>query len=101
MAEAILDIADNDIREAVGIDEPFLRYPWKYDRDVAGTRPPSWDFARAAANHGWQGLRVPSVQTRGNNLVLWQWNAPGASSVRYIDPAGDLPRDQSSWPPAR
>lgn len=97
VAKAILDVTDPEIRETVGIDEPFLRQPWKRDRDIAGRRPPSWDFARAAADHGWLGVLVPSVQTLGNNLVLWRWNMPDGAAVRFMDPAGDLPRDQSSW----
>ncbi len=97
VAKAMLDLASPAIREAIGIDEAFLRQNWKQDRDIAGTRPPSWDFARAAAKHGWAGIRVPSVQTRGNNLVLWRWNVPDGAAVRFIDPVGDLPRDASSW----
>ncbi|GLR66606.1 hypothetical protein GCM10010909_12860 [Acidocella aquatica] len=99
VADAILDVTDPAIREAIGIEEAFLRQPWKRDRDITGARPPCWDFARAAADHGWQGVRVPSVQTIGNNLVLWRWNVPDGATVRFIDPAGDLPRNQSSWSP--
>ena len=97
VAKAILDVTGPPMRETVGIDEAFLRQAWKRDRDIAGTRPPSWDFAQAAADHGWLGIIVPSVQTRGNNLVLWRWNVPDGAAVRFIDPVGDLPRDQSSW----
>ena len=96
-AQAILDLVDLSVRRAVGIDETFLRQPWKHARDVEHRRPPSWDFAVAAVSRGWHGLRVPSVQTPGTNLVLWRWNETDAPTVRHIDPLGDLPHDQSSW----
>jgi len=96
-APAILDLADRSVQQAVGIDDPFLRQPWKHVRDVERRRPSSWDFVRAVASGGWNGLRVPSVQTPGTNLVLWRWNETDAPIVRHIDPLGDLPRDQASW----
>lgn len=96
-AHAILDLADRSVRQTIGIDEPFLRQPWKHFRDVEQRRPPSWDFVAAVASRGWFGLRAPSVQASGTNLVLWRWNDTGAPAVRHIDPLGDLPHDQDSW----
>ena len=96
-AHAILDLANRSVREAIGIDDPFLRQPWKHIRDVEQRRPSSWDFVAAVASRGWHGLRVPSVQAPGTNLVLWRWNETDAPAVRHIDPLGDLPRDQASW----
>jgi RES domain-containing protein len=96
-AHAILDLADLSVRQAIGIDEAFVRQPWKRIRDVDHLRPPSWDFVAAVVSCGWHGLRVPSVQTPGTNLVLWRWNQTNAPTVGHIDPLGDLPRDQASW----
>ncbi len=96
-AQAILDLADPSVRQAIGVDDLFLRQPWKHVRDVERQRPPCWDFVAAVAAGGWQGLRVPSVQASGTNLVLWRWNESDAPIVRHIDPLGDLPRDQASW----
>ena len=96
-AQAILDLADLSVRQAIGIDDPFLRQPWKQIRDVERRRPPSWEFVAALASCGWHGLRVPSVQTPGTNLVLWWWNETDAPIVGHIDPLGNLPRDQASW----
>ena len=96
-ARAILDLTDPSVRQAIGVDEQFLRQPWKHIRDVERRRPPCWDFVVAATTAGWQGLRVPSVQASGMNLVLWRWNETDAPVVRHIDPFGDLPRNQSSW----
>lgn len=94
----ILDLADRAVLRALGLDAAFLRQPWKQARDIRKARPASWDFAAAAAAAGWHGVRVPSVQAVGRNLVLWRWNAPTAPAVRHVDPLGDLPRDQASWP---
>ena len=96
-AQDILDLCDPAVRQAVGLDEPFLRQPWKQVRDVQRQRPSCWDFVAAVATGGWQGLHVPSVQALGTNLVLWRWNETDAPVVRYIDPLWDLPRNQASW----
>jgi RES domain-containing protein len=96
-AQDILDFTDLAVRQAVGVDEPFLRQPWKHMRDVMHQRPSCWDFVATVATGGWSGLHVPSVQAPGTNLVLWRWNEVGAPVVQHIDPLGDLPRDQASW----
>jgi RES domain-containing protein len=96
-APDILDLADLAVRQAIGLDEPFLRQPWKHMRDVKRQRPSCWDFVAVVAADGWHGLRAPSVQASGTNLVLWRWNETDAPAVRHIDPLGDLPRDQASW----
>ena len=96
-ARAILDLADPSVRQAIDVDDQFLRQPWKHMRDVKRIRPSCWDFVAAATTAGWQGLRVPSAQAVGTNLVLWRWNETDAPIVRHIDPLGDLPRNQTSW----
>ena len=96
-APGILDLSDPAVRRAIGLDDAFLRQPWKHVRDVMHQRPACWDFVTAVTGGGWQGLRVPSVQASGLNLVLWRWNAADAPVVRHVDPLGDLPRDQASW----
>jgi RES domain-containing protein len=96
-AQDVLDLFDPAVRQAVGLDDQFLRQPWKHMRDVKRQRPSSWDFVAAVVAGGWQGLHVPSVQASGTNLVLWRWNDTNAPVVRHIDPLGDLPRDQTSW----
>lgn len=93
----ILDLADLAVLSSLGLDAAFLRQPWKQTRDIQKARPPSWDFASAAAAAGWHGVRVPSVQAVGQNLVLWRWNESAALSVRHVDPLGEFPRNQASW----
>jgi RES domain-containing protein len=92
-AFGLIDLGDPAVQDALGIEVDFLRQPWKHMRDIARTRPPSWDFAKAAHAAGWNGLRVPSVQSSGSNLVLWRWNQEKTPQIRCIDPLGDLPRD--------
>jgi RES domain-containing protein len=97
-ASTILDLTAVATRRDLGMDDAFLRQPWKQARDVEGRRPSCWDLAASAAASGWQGLRVPSVQAPGTNLVLWRWNEDGGARVRHMDPLNDLTRDQTSWP---
>jgi hypothetical protein len=47
---------------------------------------------------GWHGIRTVSGQTNGANLVPWRWNGRGEPIVRQLDPFGDLPENQTSWP---
>ncbi len=70
---------------ALGLDDAFLRQPWKHMRDIERRRPSCWDFVAATAPAGCHGLRVPSGGSCGTNLVLWRWNDRGVlSSVRLM-----------------
>ena len=99
-AFAIVDLAEPVVQQALGITGDFLRQPWKKMRDIERARPSSWNFAKEARAAGWHGLRVPSVQSPGSNLVLWRWNQDNSPKIKCVDPLGDLPRDQASWKPA-
>lgn len=88
-AEAILDLTDPIVRTRLEFDGALLDVPWRRMRDIDRIDPPGWDLAREAAAAGLQGCRVPSVQAKGINLVLWRWGIKGAR-VTLIDPAGDL-----------
>ncbi len=94
---AILDLTDAGVVTALGLDLAILRSAWKQTRDIERLRPASWDFAAAASGLGHHGIIVPSVQSPGQNLVLWKWNVAGGAVVRHVDPLGDLPRYQRSW----
>lgn len=96
-ADAILDLTDALVREAIGVDEALLRLAWRRIRDVEHGRPETWDFALAAAEAGLAGLLAPSTQAVGVNLILWRWNVAEGARVAVVDPADDLPRDPSSW----
>lgn len=73
-AVSILDLTDRATLAALGVDPGLIRIAWKDARDIANFRSLTWDFAAAAGAHGCHGLRVPSVQSPGVNLVLWRWN---------------------------
>jgi RES domain-containing protein len=98
-AGGILDLTDTGTLDTIGV-EPSDRFcPWKQIALVEKRRPPTWDLADRLILEGVAGVRVPSIRTRGLNLVLWRWNAgAGLPRVIALDPLGDLPLDQSSWP---
>lgn len=87
--DAILDLADPAVRSAAGIDEAILTLDWRRVRDIDKAHPASWDLAQAAIGAGFDGMRVPSTQTRGLNLILWRWGGPG-TDIALIDPTGSL-----------
>ena len=96
---AVFDLCAASARAAAGVEEDLLLSPWKHIAFVQRARPPSWDVAARLAAGGAAGIRVPSARHAGGiNLVLWRWNDGPERQVRPLDPLGDLPRDQSSWP---
>lgn len=96
-AEHVVDLCDQGVRSALGVDEPVLLCPWKTIARIERRRPPSWDLAAHLGDA--DGVRVPSAQRPGGViLVLWRWNlASGGARVVAIDPNRDLPRDAASW----
>jgi RES domain-containing protein len=69
-ASTIPDLAAAAGRRGLGLEDAFLRQPWKRMRDLEHRRAASWDFAALAVAGGWQGLLVASVQAPGTNLML-------------------------------
>ncbi|SRR5579883_2274240 len=96
-SERIADLADAQTLKALNSDSNMLRAPWKQIAFVEKRSPPTWSLAERLLPESFDGLRVPSVQASGFNLVLWRWNVPGAARVVALDPLRDLPADQSSW----
>jgi RES domain-containing protein len=102
--EDIFDLRTDAQRAAEDIDLAALSCAWAYDR-ANGQTPASWDVATRLIANGAAGILVPSF-ARGarpdmSNLVLWRWAASRPHMVRVYDPAGRLPKDQSSWPGSR
>lgn len=95
--ERIADLADARTLGALRIDEAMLRAPWKHLAFVEKRGPPTWSLAERLLAESIDGIRVPSVQAAGFNLVLWRWNSEGTTKVAALDPLRDLPADQSSW----
>lgn len=94
----VLDLTRPDVMAACGIspDERFAT--WKSIFLVRRATPPGWTIAARLVEAGTAGILVPSAQLKGGtNLVLWRWNDAPGREVVALDPATDLPRDQSSW----
>lgn len=98
-SERIADLDDPGVRKTLGVDADMLRAPWKHIAFVEKRSPPTWSMAMRLLLEDIDGIRAPSVQAPGFNLVLWRWNAEGAARVAALDPLGDLPADQASWKP--
>lgn len=96
-AAPVVDLTDAATRAALGVDDALLRLDWRRVRDVERARPATWDLTEGALAAGFVGLRAPSAQAHGVNLVLWRWNEPGGAQAVAIDPNADLPRDAASW----
>ncbi len=96
-SERIADLADARTLQTLGIDTAALRAPWKYIAFVEKRAPPTWSIAERLLRENVDGIRVPSVQAAGFNLVLWRWNIEGTTRVAALDPLRELPADQSSW----
>lgn len=96
----IVDLRDPASLSACGVSRADLLCPWKEIAFVEGGVPPGWALSDRLAGGGAAGLLVPSVRApEGSNLVLWLWNDAPERRVAVLDPQGDLPRDQRSWPP--
>jgi RES domain-containing protein len=95
--EDIADLLEASVCRDLAISGDALLCPWKEIAFVHRQRPPTWDIGDRLRASGAKGARVPSAaRPDGVNLVLWQWNGPGAR-VLALDPDRDLPRDGRSW----
>lgn len=95
----IADLRDPAALRALGAEPGAPLCPWKRMAFVEGVRPPTWALAERLATLDIAGALVPSARDpAGTNLVLWRWNDRPDRRVATLDPLGDLPRDQSSWP---
>jgi RES domain-containing protein len=102
--EDIIDLRTDAKRAAEDIDLAALSCAWAYER-AEGRRPASWEIATRLIAKGAAGILVPSFANGArpdmSNLVLWRWGEALPHLVRVHDPAGRLPKDQSSWPALR
>jgi RES domain-containing protein len=96
-ATGIVDLADGDVRTELGVAEADLFAPWKRIALIDKQQPVTWTVARRLFDAGAAGVRAPSVQAAGINLVLWRWNDALDRRVVALDPLSDLPRDDRSW----
>lgn len=97
----VADLCDPTICQGLGVDPGTLTCPWKHIALIEKARPPTWDLSERLAGQGFAGLLAPSIRDPlGTNLVLWRWNDAASRMVTALDPLGDLPVDQASWPSA-
>jgi RES domain-containing protein len=89
-SDRIVDLIDTAVRAACGVGQESLFSPWKHIAYIEKGRPPGWDISRSLVATGADGVRVPSAQIDGVNVVLWRWNEQGATRLSAIDPFGDL-----------
>ncbi len=98
--EDIVDLTDPDVRTTLGIDVADMSGAWK---PLPGddTIPATWEIANKLIGDGAAGILVPSfapgAKPEHRNLVLWDWSDELPHQVLVHDPAGKLPKDDSSW----
>lgn len=100
-AEDVVDLRDDAHRKAAGVTMAALGCPW-WSEMSAGREPESWKVAKTLIEQGAAGILVPSfavgAKATSHNLILWTWADTLPHSVRVIDPADKLPKNQDSWP---
>jgi RES domain-containing protein len=98
--EPIADLRTDTMRAALGVSFDDLNCPW-LSQMLASKDVPSWRVAEAMINKGFGGMLVPSFApgagSSNHNLVLWRWGPDLPMRVSVYDPAGRLPKDQTSW----
>ena len=96
----LVDLRTERTRKAAAVKLTELSCPWAWDR-ASGRMPASWEVAARLIAKGAAGILVPSFATGATpemaNLVLWRWGPSLPHLVQVHDPAGRLPKDQSSW----
>jgi RES domain-containing protein len=98
--EDIVDLRDAAGQAAEGVGPDDLGCEWMYIALSGGT-PPTWALADRLIDRGAAGMLAPSFARGARpdawNLVLWRWTSRRPHRCRVFDPAGRLPKDQSSW----
>lgn len=96
----IVDLTTEPARRQERVERSDMACPWKEER-ADGREPASWQIARRLKERGASGVLVPSFAYGARadmaNLVLWKWGPDLPHRVVVHDPAGRLPKDQTSW----
>lgn len=93
----LADLTVASTLQELGITPEIHKCSWRADI-AAGRVPQTHDLRARLLAQGFDGIIYPSVMSSGGTCVaLWQWNEPGAPSLKAIDPEGLLPRNQQSW----
>lgn len=98
--EDVIDLRSRKERRAMRATLHDMGCAWFSDMK-AGKQPASWTLAERLIADGASGILVPSFANRATatdfNLVLWKWSDRHPYKIVPYDPAGLLPKDQSSW----
>jgi RES domain-containing protein len=71
---------------------------WKQIARIDKGLPPSWAVSDTVIAARRAGILFPSTRHMGGmNLVIFRQNLSAADKLEVYDPAGALPKDQSSW----
>ena len=70
---------------------------WRRIALLERAEPPSWVLADEVRAQGFRGVLFPSSHVRGTNLVVYTDALTAEDHLSVHDPAGQLPRDRSSW----
>lgn len=96
----ICDLSTQDGRNRANIAPGDIACAWKlhaFRREPV----PSWIAADGLIANGYAGMLVPSFAPGADqsdmNLVLWKWSPDPPHRIEVHDPAGRLPKNQSSW----
>lgn len=95
----VVDLTTARGRRAAGVRMNELDCHWEAFVEQR-LSPPSWELADRLIGNGAAGILVASFAAgaTGRNLVLWRFGPDRPHQVICHDPAGRLPKDQSSWP---
>ena len=98
LADAKLaDLVDPATLARLGVDAGIHKCEWRADLD-RGAVPATHKLRETLLAAGFDGVVYPSFMSPGGTCVaLWRWNAPGAPSLKVIDPEGRLPKSAASW----
>lgn len=94
---SLADLTVADTLQELDIKPEMHNCQWRADLDN-GRIPETHHLRERLLEQGFDGVIYPSFMSPGGSCAaLWRWNAPGAPSLRAIDPEGLLPRNQQSW----
>jgi RES domain-containing protein len=105
--DPVADLTADPTLTALGLTRAQLLAPWK-DELNRGLRPSTWDISDRLVSLGYVAAlyesavaknRPPRKSPAGINLVVWKWSpSTPKEQVVALDPSGELPVNQSSWP---
>ena len=83
--------------QELGVKPEIHNCQWRANL-ANGRVPTTHNLRERLLEQGYDGVIYPSsISPGGSCVAIWRWNAPGAPSLKAIDPEGLLPRNQQSW----